>query len=105
MEKNKPAAFDLVLERIKSSLIRFLKTKAVKAALKKILGSAVAGGPYAWIVTYIVSELYDEVAKPIIQAAFEKLGYAYEVKKGEIVLRRIENAETNTEWRDSVRDS
>lgn len=64
-----------------------------------------AGGVKGFIIKYIVTELYDEVAKPIIQTAFEFIGYKYEVKRGEHVLRKIENAENVDEWRDSVRDS
>ena len=90
---------------LKEWVISFLKDKAVKIALKKILGNAMAGGIKGWIVKYVVTELYDEVAKPIIQLAFRTVGYYYEVKQGEHILRRIENAETSDEWRDSVNDA
>ena len=46
---------------LKSALITYLKDKAVKTALKKLLGSSIMGGPKAWIITYVVTELYDEV--------------------------------------------
>ena len=97
--------FTNLLAWAKPALVNFLRTKAVKATLKKILGSTIAGGFYGWLVTYIVTELYDEVAKPIIQLAFRKVGYIYEVKKGEHVLKRIENAEDVDDWHDAVNDA
>ena len=97
--------FEKILGWAKPALIKFLKQKAVKLTLKKVLGNALAGGVKGWLVKYIVTELFDEVAKPIIQGAFEYIGYRWEVKNGEHVLRKIENAETRDDWRDAVRDS
>lgn len=98
-------SFTAFLEWAKPALVKFLKDKAIKTALKKLLGNAMAGGIKGWIVKYVVTELYDEVAKPIIQGAFEYLGYKYEVRNGEHVLRKIEDAENRDDWRDAVRDS
>lgn len=91
--------------RLKTALISWLKSKAVTMALKKILGSAMAGGFKGWLVKYIVTELFEELAEPVIKYAFRKVGYIYEVKKGEHILRRIENAENRDDWRDAVRDA
>jgi len=97
--------FNFTWPILKEWVISFLRDKAVKAALKKILGNALAGGVKGWIIKYVVTELYDEVAKPMIQYAFQIVGYRYEVQKGEHILKRIENAETSDEWRDSVNDA
>ena len=90
---------------LKRPLISFLKKKVVLAALKRILGSAVMGGPVAFVITYVLEHLFDEFAKPLIQASFRKVGYYYNVKDGEHKLERIENAKDINDWRDSIRKS
>jgi len=105
MKNRKESFFSKLITALKPAVINFLRTKVVKLALKKIVGSAVAGGIYGWIITYIVEELYDEIAKPIIQMAFRQMGYLYEVKKGEHILKRIENADDFDEWHDAVNDA
>jgi hypothetical protein len=90
---------------VQQALVKFLREKTVKFALKKILGSAVMGGPVAWAVKFVVVELFDEFGKKIIDYAFQRAGYYHDVRDGIHTLKRIENAETRDEWRDSVRDS
>jgi len=91
--------------RLKSALIKWAKTKAVTLALKKILGSAAMGGFKAWLIKYIVSELFEELVEPMMKLAFRKVGYLYEVKRGERTLKRIENAQDVDDWRDAVGDA
>lgn len=92
-------------DRFKPVLISYLKQNFVKAALKKLLGSAIAGGFKAWIIKYIVTELFEEVAQPLIELAFRKAGYMHEVKQGEHTLKRIQNAQNNDDWRDAINDA
>lgn len=47
--------------KFKSILIDFLKGKAVRFALKKLLGSVAAGGIRGFIIKYIVTHFIDEV--------------------------------------------
>lgn len=77
---------------IKKILIEQLKGAAVKAALKKLLGSAVIGGPKAWIIKYIVTELFEEIGEPLIKAAFIKMGYYYDRVEGKIIVKKIHDA-------------
>ena len=93
--------FTAFLNWLKEFLIAILRDKAVKFALKKLLATS---SIKIWIVQYVVKELFDEVAKPIIQAAFEFMGYKYEVKRGEHTLKKIENAQSRDDWRDASRD-
>lgn len=76
----------------KDYLIKFLRGEAVKLALKKLLGSAAAGGFKAWLVTFVVKELYDEVAEPIIKLAFRKSGYVYNKIDGKIKIKKLREA-------------
>jgi len=105
MTSKKQSMFSRIVQALKPALINFLRKKAVKVALKKILGATAAGGIYGWIIAYVVEELYDEVAKPIIQLAFRKVGYLYEVKQGEHVLRKIQQADNVDDWIDSIDDA
>lgn len=97
----------LILKSIftKERVIAFLKGHAVKFALKKILGSGMVVGLKGWAIKYIVTELFEEVAEPIIKYTFRKINYEWEVKKGEHILRRIEGAENIDDWRDAVTKS
>ena len=88
----------LTLENFKKWLIQFLKGAAVKAALKKILGSAMAGGFKAWLIKYIVTELYEEVAEPLLKMALNRVGYAYDKHRGKTIIKRLENAEDQTTY-------
>lgn len=77
---------------IKAALINFLKGAAVKYALKKLLGSAVMGGFRAWLVKFIVEELFEYVAEPIIKLAVRKSLLVYDKGIGKIRIKRIEKA-------------
>lgn len=84
--------FKLDWQAIKKTLIEQLKGAAVKAALKKFLGSAVIGGPKAWVIKYVVTELFEEIGEPLIKAGLLGAGYYYEKIEGKIIIKRIEEA-------------
>ena len=88
----------LSLQIFKDWLIPFLKGAAVKAALKKILGSAVMGGFKGWLIKYVVTELYEEVAEPLIKMALNHAGYLYDRQKGKVLIKRLENAENSADY-------
>lgn len=89
--------FNIDWTALKKTLIEQLKGAAVKAALKKLLGSAVAGGPKAWIISFITKELYDEFAEPLIIYALGKVGYVYSKVEGRILIKRLEEARENND--------
>jgi hypothetical protein len=80
------------LSYFKKILINFLKGEAIKLALKNILGSAVMGGPKAWLIKFIVTELFEELGEPIIKAALNKIGYYYDKIDGNINIGKIKEA-------------
>lgn len=88
--------------RLKAALITFLKDTFVKTALKKLLGAAASGGVKTWIIKYIATELFEEVAEPIMKATFRKVGYIYEVSKGEHILKKVKNAKDSDSWHDAT---
>ncbi len=87
----------MTLKSVKGFVIQYLKSAAVKAALLKFLGSAVSGGWRAWIIKFIVAELFEEIAEPIIKAVFRQMGYMYDRVEGEIKFKQVEKAEENND--------
>jgi len=82
----------LKLSTFKTITIQYLKSAAVKAALLQFLGSTIAGGWKAWIIKFIVTELFEELAEPLVKYFFRKIGYVYDRIEGEIKFKRIEKA-------------
>jgi len=80
------------LEKFKVWLIAQLKGQALKLALKKLLGTAAAGGFKVWLIKYIVTELYDEIAEPLIKMALNHAGYIYDKNAGKIHISRLKKA-------------
>lgn len=75
-----------------NAVMNFLEDKLVKAALKKVLGSAMAGGFKAWLIKLIVTELAEEVALPVIQLSTRKGLLFYDKVSGSIKYKKIEKA-------------
>jgi hypothetical protein len=93
MEKKKDR-----LEAFKKALIEFLKGSAVKLALKKILGTAAMGGVKGWLIKLIVTELFEEIAEPVIKYLIRKGALAYDKAEGKIKIKKLERAkEANNE--------
>ena len=88
------------LQSLKPYIISFLKERAVKLALKKLLGSIVTGGIRAWIIRFIVEELFEEVVEPLIKMALREAGWVYERAKGEIHVKRLEDAREDNDAQD-----
>ena len=90
------------LKALKSILIDFLRKEAVKQALINLVKSGALLGFRTWLVKFIVINLFDEVAKPIIDLSFRKVGYLVEVKNGEYLLKKIQNSADVNDWSNSV---
>ena len=90
------------LKALKSILVDFLKKELVKQALIDLVKSEAFLGVRTWVVKTIVTHLFDEVAKPIIDLSFRKLGYVVEVKKNEILLKKIQNSADVNDWSNNV---
>jgi len=84
--------------QLKLILIQFLKGEAIKLALKKLLGSAAAGGIKGWIIKFVVEQLFEEVAQPIIELGFRKMGYLVHRIEGEIILKKIKDAKNENDF-------
>ena len=80
------------MRRILQVFIDLLKREAVKSALIKLLGSAALGGIRAWAIKFLVENMFEQVAEPIIRASFIKLGYMYNRAEGEILVKKLNRA-------------
>lgn len=80
------------MREILRRLIDLLKREAVKSALVKLLGSAALGGIRAWAIKFVVENMFEQVAEPIVRASFIKLGYLYNRVEGNILVKRINKA-------------
>jgi hypothetical protein len=87
-----PAKKKALLATVKNFVIEQLKGAAVKAALKAFLGTAAGVGFKAWLIKFVVTELYEEIGEPLIKAAFVQMGYYYDRTKGKITIKRIQEA-------------
>lgn len=88
-------------------LISQLKGEFIKIALKKVLGSSMAGGLRGWIVKYVAEYLFEEIAEPIIKLALRKGRYHYEVINGKILIKALDEAEqggSDEDYNDAVND-
>lgn len=92
---------------LKKSLIDFFKGAAIKAALKALLGSATAGGIKGWIIKYVVTELFEEVAEPLIKLSIRKGLLVHDKIEGKIKIKKINKAkdenDADTYW-DTISD-
>jgi len=77
-------------------LVQF-KGEVIKLALKKILGSAMIAGPKAWIIKFVVSNLWDEIAEPLIRAGLVELEYVYDKHQGKVLIKKLNQAEENND--------
>jgi len=92
-----------LLQRVVLSL---LKTKLIKFALKKILGSAVAGGFKAMIIKFLVKEIiFDEMVVPTVQLIFRELGYQYRKIEGKHDIKKLKDATNATDYNNAVDDA
>lgn len=86
---------------MKNKIIAFLKGEGFKFLVKKLVGSAAFAGPKAWLIKFIYDYLFDEFAEPLMKYGFRRMGYAYDVQRGKILLKKVNDA-TGDDWRDIV---
>jgi len=83
---------DSLWRAVRDKLVEHLKGKAVRLALKKILGAAAMGGFKGWLVKFIVTELFEEVAEPLIKLAVRKGFLLYDKAEGAIKIKKLNEA-------------
>ena len=92
---------------VKQYLLDSLKNKFVQEALKKVFGKALKYSSFqGWVVSFIAGEFWDLVGRPIVLWGIRKSLLAYDKNKGEIQVKKLEEArrEDNQTDYDSATD-
>lgn len=74
-------------------LIAHLKGAAIKAALVHLIKTSV--GIKAWIVKFLIEELFEEIVEPLTKLALRKVKYEYRKHEGEVIIEKIKEAREN----------
>ena len=77
---------------VKEILIEILKRQAVKEAIKQL---AFNSGIVSFAVSYIMKEIFDDYISPQVRLAFRKAGLEIDKYKGQLVLKKLTEAEQN----------
>lgn len=85
---------------IQDALFAQLKGAAVKAALKKLLGSAAMGGFNAWAVKFIIEVALEQIAIPIAKSLIISTGFTISVVGGKVIVEKMEQAENENNQTD-----
>ena len=92
-----------MLNAIKAPLLNWLEQTAVKEALAALIKSPWLVDFRTWAITWAVDYLAAELAKPVIDYFFMKVGYTYEVLDGEHLLTKLKNAKSSTDWESAAK--
>lgn len=90
-----------LLKQLKGIILELMKKELVKIAVAKLVKAAFMADFRAWLIALIVKYLVDEVAKPVIDLFFRKVGYQYEVIEGRHLLKKIESSNNAGEWNEA----
>lgn len=82
----------VLLDNLLNALLEHLKGKFFKLALKKLLGTTVASGFKGWLVTFIIENLWEELAAPLIKAGLVEIKYIRDKIDGDLTAKNIEKA-------------
>lgn len=77
---------------VRDKIVEHLKGKAVKLALRKLLGSPLAVGFKGWLVSFVAEELFEEVAEPLIKFVVRKGFLIYDKVDGKLKVKKIKKA-------------
>lgn len=84
--------WSLLWKAISKAVAEHFKGKLLKLALKKFLGSTYAVGFKGWLVKFIITNLWEELAAPIIKAGLVEISYIEDKIDGKVTAKKIEKA-------------
>lgn len=76
-------------------LMKFLEDKFIKFIIKKIFGSLVTGGFKVWLVKYISTEFFEEIALPIMHYGINEGEFQLDVVEGKAIIKAKDDALIN----------
>lgn len=77
---------------LKPLIIEQLKGAVVKTALRTFLKTGAGIGFKAWLIKFLVEELFEDFVEPLIVAAFIFMGFTYHRQEGNIIVKKIDKA-------------
>ena len=80
------------ITKIFNVMIELLKEKAVKLALKKILGNALAGGFKGYVIKWITVDIFEEFALPFALFLKRRGFLVADRATGEIIIKKVDRA-------------
>lgn len=92
-------------QHLRDAVIEHLKGRAIKIALRKLLGTMT--GFRAWVVKFIVSELFEHLAEPIIKLSMRKGFLLVDKASGRIKIKKMREAKEEgdeSEYNDQIDD-
>ena len=93
------------LKQLLPFLLNFLQSEAIKASLKLLFKSVIPSGFKLWLVKYVVKEiLFDKAITPAVKRIFLEIGYSFDVLEGHILIKRLNNAENQQEYDNTIDD-
>ena len=76
-------------DSIKQFVIQMAKKELIKLALAKLARGILKGAFGNWIIAFAVDHMFEEFVMPLMQKAFNYLGYEFDRKNGKIKFRRL----------------
>lgn len=85
-----PFLYEVNMDKWKDIIINLAKKGFLEFVVKKVLGVALSvGGFKVWLVKYLATELFEEVAEPVARLLIRKGQLAYDKIDGNIKINKI----------------
>ena len=85
--------------RFQAALVNFIQKESIRLVLKKLV---INGGLKGWLITFVVTELVEEIDEHLIEPAFVVIGFHADRLDGATVYKKVDNAKDVKEWVDSL---
>lgn len=89
--KNSNRLYSFLLKLL--SIVESVTLPLIKTFLNTTVGQGFLSKVFGWIV----DKAWDEVAEPFFKIIIVRVGYAYDVKQGKILITKLSEAEANND--------
>ena len=92
-----------MLNAVKKPILVWLEQTATKELIATLIRSPWLLDFRTWATGFAVDYLATELAKPVIDYFFMKVGYVYEIIDGKHLLTELANAKNATDWESTAK--
>jgi len=92
--------FKKIWPSLKPLVIDQLRSAFVKAAVKRVVGTAIGGGFLGAVAKFLAEEFFEDILEPLIRAGFVSIGYTYHRYEGNILITRVRKAREENNVKD-----